>query len=54
MKLEVMKRGVAAMLCCAVLMAGMPVGALAEGEVDGTEPTQTQEVQLPDTQAKAS
>ena len=32
----------------------MPVGALAEGEVDGTEPTQTQEVQLPDTQAKAS
>ena len=32
MKLEVMKRGVAAMLCCAVLTAGMPMGALAEGE----------------------
>ena len=34
MKLEVMKRGVAAMLCCAVLTAGMPMGALAE---DGTQ-----------------
>ena len=54
MKLEVMKRGVAAMLCCAVLTAGMPVGALAEGEGDGTELTQTQEVQLPETQTEAS
>ena len=54
MKLEVMKRGVAAMLCCAVLMAGMPVGALAEGEGDGAELTQTLEVQMPETQTEAS
>ena len=54
MKLEVMRRGVAAMLCCAVLTAGMPVGALAEGEVDGAELTQTLEVQMPETQTEAS
>ena len=34
MNSEVMKRRIAAMLCCAVLTAGMPMGALAE---DGTQ-----------------
>ena len=38
MNSEVMKRRIAAMLCCAVLTAGMPMGALAEGETQAEAP----------------
>ena len=38
MNSEVMKRRIAAMLCCAVLTASMPMGALAEGETQAEAP----------------